>query len=128
MLICGFLVARTARGDANCTANPKVALAHALEEHVEIETLVGCSERETVLVVGQEVTNHLLVAMVFNGVVAVSDFSITVNILIFHVARTEFKVVALVFTLRCDARFQFPVAVEVVSLEQAVGFVTSYLA
>ena len=128
MLICSFLVARTACWDADCAANPEVTLAHALEEHVEIESLIACAERETVLVVGQEVTNHPLVARVFNGVVAISDGLVAVEVLVFHVAWTKLKVIVLEFALRGDARFELTRVVEVVGLEQTIGFVTPNLA
>ncbi len=43
---------------------PYVALAHTLEEKVEVEAFVGCSEAEAILIARQSVADHFQVAVI----------------------------------------------------------------
>ena len=106
------------------TGCPVVALAYALEEDTEVDTLPVQAEAEIVLVARRGVTDAAPVTVISHGLVAPRDLAVTVQVHVLHIARAVLVAVtvrALEIGLRSDTRHQVALAVKIVLLEQTVG-------
>ena len=103
-----------------CRLGPHVALAHALEEQVEVEALIGTTNVEAVLIAWQAVTNHLKVTMVLGSAFATVDYTVAVEVLVLDVTRAKHEVIALEAGLVGYARSIDPRAVGILAGE--IGF------
>ena len=95
-------------GNGKETVTPYLTFAYTLHKDRKVKAFIICAQTDTVFKSRCFITNYFLIARVFYSAGAITQFSVSIQVGIFYVARTKFEVTGLQEVLIYSVRvFQF---------------------